>query len=99
MRSLSPSFRESHATCRGAVLARPTAAAEGRMTPPLQWIHSLRSVVLPKPAGAEEGQLAVQASVQPLDQARTRHQFGPGGGDIEFGLQERCGHFILCVAE
>ena len=34
----------------------------------------------------DEGELAVQARVQLLDQAWTRDQFWPGRGDIEFGL-------------
>jgi hypothetical protein len=40
-----------------------------------------------------------QTLVQPLDQVRTGDEFGPGGRDIEFGLQERCGHFIFSFVE
>jgi hypothetical protein len=36
----------------------------------------------------DEGKLAVEARVQPLDQAEARDQFWPDGGDIEFGFQE-----------
>ena len=35
--------------------------------------------------GGDQRQLAPQASVQPLGQARARHQLRPDGGDIEFG--------------
>ena len=45
--------------------------------------------------GGDRGELAVQPRVQPLDQAWTRHQLWPNGGDIELGFQERCGHFII----
>ena len=45
--------------------------------------------------GRDERQFAVQTRVQPLDQARARHQLWPGGWDIEFGGQEWRGHFFF----
>ena len=36
----------------------------------------------------DEGELAVEARVQRLNQARARHQVGARWRDIEFGLQE-----------
>jgi hypothetical protein len=45
--------------------------------------------------GRDQRQLAPQASVQPLDQARARHQPWPDRGDIELGFQQGDGHFAL----
>jgi hypothetical protein len=88
--SLSPLSSESHAT-RAFDSSRPQAAT-----------HSLSSVVLPKPAGADDeadashrGEFAVQTRGQPFDQAWARHQPWPDGGDIEFGFQEGDGHSAL----
>ena len=44
--------------------------------------------------GGDQGQLAMDARVQSLDQARARHQLWPDRGDMEFGLQEWCGHLF-----
>jgi hypothetical protein len=38
---------------------------------------------------------AVEAHVQPLNQARARHRLWPDRRDVEFGLQERCFHAPL----
>jgi len=38
--------------------------------------------------GGDERQFALKPRVQPLDQARARHQVGARWRDIEFGLQE-----------
>jgi len=46
----------------------------------------------------DEGELAVQTRVQPLDQARARHQACPDRGNVEFGLQEGCVHLALSVS-
>ena len=68
--------------------------------------HSLSSVVLPKPAGAEmsewvAGETAPRtgrsaprwhALVQPLDETRPRHQVCAQRWDIELGCQQCCGH-------
>jgi hypothetical protein len=43
--------------------------------------------------GGDEGELAVEAHLQPFAPARARHLLAPEGRNIEFGLQERCGHF------
>ena len=45
--------------------------------------------------GGDEREFAVQARVQPLDQARTRDQLGPDGGDIQFGGKQRHGHLFF----
>ena len=45
--------------------------------------------------GGDEGELAVQASVQPLEQARARDEVGSGWRNIELGLQQGGGHSSL----
>ena len=86
---MSARSSDSHAASRSSAGAAGPAAS-----------HSVSSVVLPKPAGAETSvSFDVGAAVQPLAQSRTRHQAAPRPRDIELRLEQRGWHQTISLGQ